>query len=68
MIDEHDTSHKFTIVGEDEADIKVGKISWISPLANALLDKNLGDIVSWKRPMGDLDVEIIEIKTLFQIT
>lgn len=37
MIDEHDTSHKFTIVGEEEADIKVGKISWILLLASASL-------------------------------
>jgi transcription elongation factor GreB len=61
VIDEHGASYTFTIVGEDEADIKLGKISWISPLANALLDKHLGDEVTWKRPIGDLNIEIIEI-------
>lgn len=64
VIDEHDASYTFTIVGEDEADIKLGKISWVSPLANALLDKQLGDVVTWKRPMGDLNIEIIEITTI----
>ncbi|MDO7596985.1 MAG: GreA/GreB family elongation factor [Pseudomonadota bacterium] len=64
VIDEHGASHTFTIVGEDEADIKLGKISWISPLANALLDKHLGDEVTWKRPIGDLNVEISEIRTV----
>tara|TARA_R110002050_G_scaffold71891_3_gene154762 strand:+ start:160980 stop:161480 length:501 start_codon:yes stop_codon:yes gene_type:complete len=61
VLDEYETHYTFTIVGEDEADIKVAKISWVSPLAHALLDKHLGDVVIWKRPMGDLDVEIIEI-------
>ena len=61
VLDDDDTSYLFTIVGEDEADIKLAKISWVSPLANALLDKHLGDVVTWKRPMGNLDVEIIKI-------
>ncbi|MFT7413900.1 MAG: transcription elongation factor GreB [Methylophagaceae bacterium] len=39
-------------------------MSWVSPLANALLDKHLGDEVTWKRPMGDLNVEISEITTV----
>tara|TARA_R110002049_G_scaffold175316_3_gene342622 strand:- start:74 stop:568 length:495 start_codon:yes stop_codon:yes gene_type:complete len=64
VIDDVDTTYTFTIVGEDEADIKLGKISWISPLANALLETHLGDLVTWKRPMGDLNIEIIEIKTI----
>jgi transcription elongation factor GreB len=64
VIDEHGASYTFTIVGEDEADIKLAKISWVSPLANALLDKHLGDEVTWKRPMGDLNVEISEITTV----
>jgi transcription elongation factor GreB len=62
--DEHGVSYTFTIVGEDEADIKLGKISWVSPLASALLDKHLGDEVTWQRPIGDLDIEIIEITTV----
>lgn len=64
VIDEQETSYQFMIVGEDEADIKLGKISWVSPLASVLLDKHLGDEVTWQRPMGDLDIEIIEITTV----
>lgn len=61
VMDENETNYTFTIVGEDEADIKLGKISWISPLANVLLDKFLEDEVIWRRPIGDLSIEIIEI-------
>jgi transcription elongation factor GreB len=64
VIDEQETSYQFMIVGEDEADIKLGKISWVSPLASVLLDKHLGDEVTWQRPMGDLNIEIIEITTV----
>jgi transcription elongation factor GreB len=61
VIDENDTKYQFKIVGEDEADIKQGKISWVSPLAKALLDSNLADEVTWRRPNGDLIVEIVTI-------
>lgn len=44
----------FTIVGEDEADLKEGKISYVSPLADALLDARVGKTVLWHRPAGDL--------------
>jgi len=62
VVDENDKEYQFTIVGEDEADIKQGKISWISPLSKALLDRSLGDEVLWKRPNGDLIVEIAVIR------
>lgn len=62
VVDEDNKEYQFTIVGEDEADIKQGKISWISPLAKALLDRALGDEVLWKRPSGDLFVEIVTIR------
>jgi transcription elongation GreA/GreB family factor len=51
----------FTIVGEDEADPNHGKVSWISPLASALLDAQVGDLVTWKRPAGDRELEIMAI-------
>jgi transcription elongation GreA/GreB family factor len=52
----------FTIVGEDEADSKNGKISYVSPLAEALAGARIGDVVVWKRPAGDrqLTVEAID--------
>jgi len=51
----------FTIVGEDEADVTAGKISWMSPLAKALLNSRVGDVVNWKRPAGDQDLEVLAI-------
>jgi transcription elongation factor GreB len=51
----------FQIVGEDEADAERGKASWISPLARALRGAQVGDSVMWKRPSGDLELEIESI-------
>jgi len=51
----------FTIVGEDEADAAQGKASWVSPLARALQGAQVGDSVLWKRPSGDLELEILSI-------
>lgn len=53
--------HAFTIVGEDQADPTHGTISWISPLAQALLNGRVGDRVIWKRPAGDVPVRITRI-------
>jgi transcription elongation GreA/GreB family factor len=51
----------FTIVGEDEADLKQGKISYVSPLAEALIDARVGKTVLWRRPAGDLRLTVEEI-------
>ena len=51
----------YTIVGEDEADLKVGKISFGSPIARALIGKKEGDEVSVQTPGGLVDYEIIEV-------
>jgi transcription elongation factor GreB len=51
----------FTIVGEDEADLKEGKISYVSPLAEALLEARPGKTVLWRRPAGNLELTIEEI-------
>ena len=51
----------FTIVGEDEADLKEGKISYVSPLAEALLDARVGKTVLWRRPAGNLELTVEEI-------
>lgn len=60
---EVDGSHsRFAIVGEDEADVTQGKISWVSPLAKALLNAQVGDWVTWSRPAGNKDLEIIAIR------
>ena len=51
----------YTIVGEDEADIKVGKISFGSPIARALIGKKEGDEVSVQTPGGLVDYEIMQV-------
>ena len=52
----------FVIVGEDEADLTASKISYVSPLAAALLAARAGDQVTWKRPAGDLELTIVAIE------
>ena len=60
LVDENNTQYKFTIVGQDEVDAENGLISWVSPLASALIGKQVGDIITWTRPIGDLELEIEE--------
>ena len=52
----------YQIVGEDEADIKEGRISIGSPIARSLIGKQEGDNVIVKAPGGDVEYEIISIK------
>lgn len=52
----------YQIVGEDEANIKEGRISIGSPIARALIGKEAEDIVTVKAPGGNVDYEIISIK------
>ena len=61
LVDEHETRHRFTIVGEDEIDVAAGRISWSSPLGSAVMRRNVGDVVIWKRPVGDLELEIVHV-------
>ena len=63
MIDE-DTEETivYQIVGEDEADIKVGMISVNSPIARALIAKMEGDVVAVQVPGGERSLEIIEVR------
>ena len=52
------------IVGEDEADSLNGKISWISPVARALIKAEVGDLVTVKTPAGEDELEVVEITYL----
>lgn len=61
IVDENGTRHVFSIVGDDEADVTAGRISWASPLAEAMIGARVGDIVKWLRPAGDAEVEIVKI-------
>jgi transcription elongation factor GreB len=62
LTDESGQEHEFSIVGDDEADVAAGRISWASPLARALIGAKVGDIVVWHRPAGDAEVEIVEVR------
>ncbi|WNW11801.1 transcription elongation factor GreA [Pseudomonas sp. DTU_2021_1001937_2_SI_NGA_ILE_001] len=57
-----DESVVYKIVGEDEADIKQGKISVTSPIARALIAKSEGDVVAVTTPGGVVEYEIIEVR------
>ena len=59
--DENGQFYTYQIVGEDEADIKANKISWVSPLAKALIGLKVNDSANWKRPAGDLTLSIMDI-------
>jgi transcription elongation factor GreA len=54
----------YQIVGEDEADIKLGKISYSSPIAKALIGKSEGDVVEVRTPGGLKEFEIGDVKYL----
>ncbi len=60
-IDDDEQRRRFEIVGEDEAEPAQGRLSWVSPLALALTDARNGEVVIWKRPAGDIDLEIVAI-------
>jgi transcription elongation factor GreA len=63
LIDE-DTGNEtvYKIVGEDEADIKVGLISFTSPIARALIGRNEGDVVNFSAPGGEKQYEVVEVR------
>ena len=52
----------YQIVGEDEANIKVGKLSIASPMARALIGKYVGDIAQVQAPSGIREFEIIDVR------
>jgi transcription elongation factor GreA len=55
---------KYKIVGEDESDVKAGKISISSPIARALIGKEEGDIIEVMAPGGPKSYEIVKVKYL----
>lgn len=56
-----DQSTTYRIVGDDEADVKAGKVSYQSPLARALISKEIGDVVVVKALGGDVEYEIDDV-------
>jgi transcription elongation factor GreA len=59
--EETDEEQTFTIVGEDEADIKYGRLSVTSPLARALIGKGKGDSVEVSTPRGAKSYEVVTV-------
>jgi transcription elongation factor GreA len=59
--EETDEEQKFQIVGEDEADVSKGRLSVTSPLARALIGKNIGESVEVSTPRGAKSYEVVKV-------
>jgi transcription elongation factor GreB len=62
VADEEGNEKVYQIVGVDESDPAKGKISWISPIAKALISARAGDVVTLEVPDGNVELEILEIE------
>jgi transcription elongation factor GreB len=64
LLDEDEKTVVYQIVGEDEFDVKAGKISWKAPVAKALIGKSEGDEVTIQKPSGEesFTIEKVEYK------
>ena len=60
-VDSAEGERRWQIVGEDEANAEHGLVSYVSPLAKALLGARVGDEVRWERPAGDMMIEVLRI-------
>jgi transcription elongation factor GreB len=56
------TQQKVTIVGIDEAELANGKISWLSPVARALIKAHVGDVIEFRTPSGPETIEVLSIE------
>jgi transcription elongation factor GreA len=61
LADEDDDEVRYQIVGEDEADIRAGRISFTSPIARAMIGREEGDSVTVAAPGGERTLEIVEV-------
>jgi transcription elongation factor GreB len=59
--DEQGNAKTITILGIDEADSLNGQVSWVSPIARALLKSKVGDVVRLQTPAGMQDIEVIQV-------
>lgn len=59
---EEDEEVTYQIVGSDEADVKAGKISVMSPIARALIGKKAGEVVVVQSPKGEKEYEVLSLK------
>jgi transcription elongation factor GreB len=61
LLDDKNEQHTYSIVGMDEIDLARGRVSWISPIAKALMKAREGDVVRLSTPGGERELEIIEV-------
>jgi transcription elongation factor GreB len=61
IVDADGSRASYQIVGVDEADAACGRISWLSPLARALIKAREGDLVRFQVPAGQRELEVLEI-------
>jgi transcription elongation factor GreB len=61
-LDEADIERTVTILGIDEADSLKGQVTWVSPIARALLKAHEGDVVKLVTPVGVQEVEVVEVR------
>ncbi len=57
-----DSEHTYRIVGKDELEPTKGYISWVSPLAKAMLGKGLADVIRVQTPKGEEQFEVIDVR------
>ena len=62
LCDEEGLERTYQIVGVDETDFARGRISWVSPLARALLKAREGDVVRFQSPAGWREIEVLSIE------
>ena len=59
--DEAERERTVRIVGIDESRPEKGEVSWVSPVARALLKAELGDVVTMRTPAGEVEIEVLDI-------
>lgn len=62
--DQHGKLRTIRIVGTDEAEIEKNEVSWVSPVARALMRKSVGDVALLATPDGEVEIEVVEIEYL----
>jgi transcription elongation factor GreB len=59
--DQEGGANTITILGIDEADSLNAQVSWVSPIAQALLKSHVGDVVKLQTPKGWLEIEVMKV-------
>ena len=59
---ETEEEHTYQIVGQYEANLEKGRLSFISPIAKALIGKSKGDMIEFKTPKGEKSYEILDVQ------